>query len=346
MKPPASKQGLVASLAALVRRVPRGLPPVGQTPHDVVWTENKWRLLRFAPATRRFATPILMVPSLINRWYVLDLGPGRSLIEWLVAQGHEVYCIDWGTPGAEDRYLTWDDIGGRYLGRAVRVAARAGAAPAGVHVLGYCLGGTLAAAYTAAFPEGVASLTALAAPIDFAAAGIMTTWTRTPTFDTAALVEAFGNVPWPLMQAAFHLLRPTTTPAKVVSLIDRAWNDEFLDGFLATERWGNDNVSFPGACYARYLDELYRDNRLIAGTFAVCGRPARLGAIRCPVLAIGFAADHIVPLASAEPLVPLAGARDKQLLVERGGHVGAVVSRKAAERLWPALHTFWAQRDH
>jgi polyhydroxyalkanoate synthase len=335
--------GPLDSIAALWRRAPKGFTPaVGQTPHSVVWTENKWRLLKFSPASKRFATPILLVPSLINRWYILDLGPQRSVIEWLVAQGHEVFCIDWGTPGAEDRYLTWDDIGGRYLGRAVRIAARE---TGETHVLGYCLGGTLATAYVAAFPDGVASLTALAAPIDFDHGGIMTTWTRTPTFELSAMIEAFGNVPHQLMQTAFGMLRPTLKAAKTVAVLDRAWDDEFLDGFLATERWGNDNVSFPGACYERYIDELYRKNRLVTGEFTVLGRPARLGAITCPVLAIAFADDHIVPAASAQPLIDLVGSRDKQILVDRGGHVGAVVSRKAAERLWPVLSTFWAQRD-
>lgn len=335
------RTGPLDSLLALIRRAPRGLPPVGQTPHEVAWAENKWRLLRFTPRERRYGTPVLLVPSLINRWYVLDLGPGRSFIEHLVAQGHEVLCVDWGTPGAEDRYLTWDDIGGRYLGRAVRIAARQ---TGRTHLLGYCLGGTLTTAYAAAFPEGIASLTALAAPVDFEHAGMMAAWTRTPTFDVRALVAAFGNVPWPLMQASFQLLRPTLGASKLVALLDRAWDDEFLDGFLATERWSNDNVSFPGACYARYIEELYRQNRLCAGTFTVCGRPARLPDLRCPLLVVAFAEDHIVPLASARPLVERAGSRDKQLLVERGGHVGAVVSRKAAGRLWPALHTFWAQR--
>lgn len=341
MKSP--KPGPIDSMLALLRRVPRGAPAVGKTPHDVVWTENKWRLLRFRPAQRRFARPILMVPSLINRWYVLDLGTGRSLIEWLVAQGHEVYCIDWGTPGPEDRYLTWDDIGGRYLGRAVRQVARS--SPSGdLHLLGYCLGGTLATAYVAAFPEHVASLLALAAPIDFTQAGMMALWTRTPSFDVDAIVGAFGNVPWPLMQASFHLMRPTLTAAKVVGVLDRAWNDEFLDGFLATEQWGSDNVSFPGACYARYIEELYRDNRLVDGTFSVLGRPALLSNIRCPVIAIAFGDDNIVPVPSAQPLIDAVASRDKQILVQRGGHVGAVVSSKAAERLWPAFHTFWAQR--
>jgi polyhydroxyalkanoate synthase len=332
------------SIVALLRRAPKGPPPVGVTPHSVVWTENKWRLLRFAPAVPRYSTPVLMVPSLINRWYVLDLGPGRSLIEWLVAQGHEVFCIDWGTPGDEDRYLTWDDIAGRYVGRAVRIASRYGRTGK-THVLGYCLGGTLAVSYTAAFPEYVASLLARAAPIDFDHAGIMSQWTRTPTFDVASLLEAFGNVPWPLMQASFNMLRPTLRAAKTVALLDRAWDDEFLEGFLATEHWGHDNVSFPGACYARYIEELYRRNRLMTGGFTVAGRPSELSSIHCPVLALAFNDDNIVPLASAAPLIDRVSSRDKQLVAMGGGHVGAVVSRKAADRLWPVMSEFWAKRS-
>ncbi|HEY3801257.1 MAG TPA: alpha/beta fold hydrolase [Kofleriaceae bacterium] len=331
------------SIAALWRRAEKGAPPVGQTPHTVVWTENKWCLRKFAPLVPRHATPIVMVPSLINRWYVLDLGPGRSLIEWLVAQGFTVYCIDWGTPTAEDRYLTWDDVAGRYIGRAVRLAARASTTGT-AHVLGYCLGGTLATTYVAAFPEHVASLVALAAPIDFDHAGIMATWTRTPTFDVASILAAFGNVPWPLMQASFHMLKPTMTAAKLTKLLDRAWDDEFLEAFLVTERWGNDNVSFPGACYAQYIEQLYRANMLVRGGFTLAGRPAELSQIDAPVLAIAFEDDHIVPLASAAPLVDRVASIDKQLVVQGGGHVGAVVSRSAAKRLWPVMANFWAAR--
>ncbi|MCA9679944.1 MAG: alpha/beta fold hydrolase, partial [Myxococcales bacterium] len=336
-----------SGLRKLAGRLGQGLPPVGKTPHDVVWTENKWRLLRFRPradAPRRYRTPILLVPSLINRWYILDLQPGRSFAEWMVAQGHDVYIIDWGTPGAEDRYLTFDDVCDRYVGRALRQVARRG--PDGVaHVLGYCLGGTLAAIHAAARPERVASLVALAAPVDFHDDGLLSRWTRVPTFDVGAIVDAFGNVPWPLMQASFQLLKPTLNLAKLVTLVDRSWDDEFLDGFLATERWGNDNVSFPGECYRRYIEALYRDNALVRGDFTLSGRPARLDAIDCPVLAVTFEHDHIVPPRSAAVLLDHVASPDKDQLHLRGGHVGAVVSRKAAQTLWPALSRWWAARD-
>ena len=327
----------------LIKRAAAGLPAVGLTPADVVHAENKWRLLRYRGAAD-FATPVLLVPSLINRHYVLDLRPGRSFAEFLVEHGHDVYMIDWGTPGDEDRYLEWDDIVDGYLGRAIRVAARH-SRQRKVHLLGYCLGGTLAAVHAAARPERVASLMLVAAPVDFHQGGLLARWTTTPSFDLDALAGAFGNVPWPLMQASFHMLRPTLNLSKLVSMIDRAWDDEFLDHFAALERWGNDNVSFPGLAYRRYVQELYRENRLAAGTFTMSGRPARLDAIRQPVLVVSFAHDHIVPDRSATAALDLVASPDRQLLRVAGGHVGAMVSRKARGGLWGQLSAWWAERD-
>lgn len=325
----------------------RQRPAVGTTPADVVHREHTWRLLRYVPgpAGIAFDTPVLLVPSLINRHYILDLSPGRSFAEHLVACGHEVYIIDWGTPEAEDRYRTFDDICAGTIGRAARLAARE-SRRGRTHILGYCLGGTLATLYTAAFPDPVASLTLLAAPVAFSEAGILATWTRSPHFDVDALVDACGVVPWPLLQASFHMMRPTLTVAKLAGFIDRAWDDQFVDGFFATETWGNDNVGLPGAFYRQYIRELYREDRLRRGTMELSGRPARLSAIACPIHAITFAHDHIVPAASATPILDLCATTDKDHLQLAGGHVGAVVSRRAATTLWPALSEWWAARDN
>jgi polyhydroxyalkanoate synthase len=147
------------------------------------------------------------------------------------------------------------------------------------------------------------------------------------------------------MQSAFHLLRPTLSLSKAVHLIDRAWDDEFLDGFLALETWGNDNVSFPGECYRRYIEELYRGNALAKGTFALSGVPARLEGIACPTLVVTFEHDNIVPWQSAKELHDRVASTDKEWVQMRGGHVGAVVSRAASKGLWPKLSSWWAARD-
>lgn len=318
---------------------------VGSTPADVVWRENKWRLLRYRPPRPpRFATPVLLVPSLINRSYVLDLLPGKSFAEDLVESGHEVYAIDWGTPGDEDRYLTFDDFADRYLARAIRQVARR-SARGQTHVLGYCLGGTLAAIHAAAHPERIASLVALAAPITFHDQGLLSRWTRAPSFDVGTMVEAFGNVPAELMQTAFQLLRPTLSLLKAVHFVDRMWDDEYLDGFFALEAWGSDNVPFPGEVYRRYVEELYRADALTRGTFTLSGRPVDLADIRCPLLVVTFEHDHIVPWQSAATLLDRAGSTDKERIHLLGGHVGAVVSRHAKKSLWPRLRAFWSTRD-
>ena len=337
-------------------------PEVGSTPADVVHRENKWRLLRYRPLGSpeqkargpKFETPVLLVPSLINRHYVMDLMPGKSMAEDLVKAGHDVYVLDWGTPGDEDRHLTFDDVVDRYLGRAIRKVAKS--SPRGkTHVLGYCLGGTMATIHAAVHQEHIASLLVLAAPVSFSGEiGLLETWTRLPDFKVSDVVDAFGNVPWQLMQSAFTMLRPTLGMSKAVHVVDKAitsdpvnankW-DEFSEGFLALEAWGNDNVSFPGACYVRYIEELYRKDALMGRTFTLSGKPVLLEKITVPTMCIVFQHDNIVPLKNASVLVDTISSTDKVLLELPGGHVGAVVSRSAQKSLWPKMSAFWAARD-
>jgi polyhydroxyalkanoate synthase len=336
----------VKGLPAVARRLTKPMPKVGQTPADVVHTENKWRLLRYRPRPEgpAYRTPVLMVPALINRWYVLDLMPRKSFIEWLVARGHDVFMIDWGAPGPEDRYLTFDDVADRYLGRALRIAARS-SDRGQAHLLGYCMGGILTAVHTAAHPDRVASLVQIAAPVRFDGDGLLGTWTRTRAFDVGALVSASGNAPHRLLQGAFHMLRPTLILSKVAYLLEGAWDDQALDGFLALETWGNDNVSVPGEFFRRYIAELYRGDALVRGTFTLSGRPVRLEAIRCPLVNVTFDNDWIVPWRSAAALLDHVSSVDRTGLHLKGGHVGAVVSSRASQSLWPQLAAFWAARD-
>ncbi len=348
-------------------------PEVGSTPADVVHRENKWRLLRYRPLSSpeqkargpKFETPVLLVPSLINRHYVMDLMPGKSMAEDLVKAGHDVYVLDWGTPGDEDRHLTFDDVVDRYLGRAIRKVAKS--SPRGkTHVLGYCLGGTMATIHAAVHQEHIASLLVLAAPVSFSGEiGMLETWTRLPNFKVSDIVDAFGNVPWQLMQSAFTMLRPTLGMSKAVHVVDKAitsdspvthasaadpsvnankW-EEFSEGFRALEAWGNDNVSFPGACYVRYIEELYRKDALMGRTFTLSGKPVLLEKITVPTMCIVFQHDNIVPLKNASVLVDAISSTDKVLLELPGGHVGAVVSRSAQKSLWPKMSAFWAARD-
>lgn len=331
-----------------IARAIRRPVPVAQTPYDVIHAENKWRLLRYRggrPATHRL--PILMVPSLINRHYVLDLSPGKSFVEWLLAQGHDVFIIDWGTPAAEDRYLTFEDIVVRYLGRALARTCRAAGTDT-THVLGYCLGGTLVAMHAALDARRIASFLALAAPVHFCStrtdAAVLEHWAASPAFDATALAQA-GNIPWPLMQFAFHAMQPLMTVSKAVGFVDRCWQDSFVDGFMAVERWSNDNVDFPAEAFRQYIVDLYQRDALYRGEMRLAGRAVRLASITCPLLVVTFEHDGIVPRASAEPLFEQAESADKVHHHAKGGHVGAVVSSGAAKRLWPRLSAFFIEHE-
>jgi polyhydroxyalkanoate synthase len=326
------------NLLTLPRR-PR--PAVGVTPCDVPLTDGALRLLHYRNPTVRHANPVLLVPSLINRHYVLDLQPGRSFAEFLLQQGFDVWCIDWGAPLPEERFLTFDDVVAGRLERCVRRCS-IGANGRPVHLFGYCMGGTLAVTYAAWKGQRVASLTAVAAPIAFAKAGTMARWLQ--GFDVDALVDATGVVPAPLLQASFTMLRPTLPLAKAANVVDRAWNDKFLDGFLALETWATDNVGLPGEFYRRYVKDLYQADRLAAGLFALGGRSVHLGQLTVPLHAVTFQHDSIAPPEACTPLLQLAGSTDKQHTHHDGSHVGGMTSSAAARGLWPQIAQFWLAR--
>lgn len=328
--------------AADLLGLPRTTPRLAPTPRDELALEGGARLYHFrglAPASA--AVPLLLIPSLINRWYVLDLRSGASLVEALVGAGYDVWCLDWGVPAPEDRYLDWEAVLAR-LARAARRVRRETGAPR-IGLLGYCMGGTLTAIHAAQHADEVAALITLAAPIDFAFGGQLRCMVEPRWFDADAIADA-GNVSPHQMQAGFVALRPTLDLGKLVSLPDLATDGRAREAFQALDAWASDNIPFPGEAYRRYIRDLYQDNQLVAGTHRVAGREVRLDAIRCPTLVITASRDAICPPRAALALLVHVGATDKHALEVAGGHVGAVVGSRAAREMYPALADWLAPR--
>jgi polyhydroxyalkanoate synthase subunit PhaC len=312
------------------------------TPKDTLLRDGTASLYRFRRRDRRAAEaglPVLLVPSLINRWYVLDLRPGASVATALVEAGLDVFCLDWGVPEDEDRELGWDDVLARLARMARRVRREAGADRVGL--LGYCMGGTLSAIHAALEPERIAALINLAGPIDFSQGGSLTHSTDRRWFDAQVIAEA-GNMPAGLMQAGFVSLRPTAQLAKWVGFLDRLGQPERLDAFLALEQWASENIAFPAAAYATYVGDLYQRNALVRGEHRARGQRVDLGRIDCPLLTVVTDRDAICPPPAAQALNELASSPDKTLFTIPGGHVGAVVGAKAATELYPRLAS-WLQ---
>ena len=324
--------------------------PVGTTPKTTIWRKNKARLYRYTratPPTRR--TPVFLVLPLINRAYILDLRPGASLVEFLLERGFEVFLLDWGVPGDEDRGLDLDALLTRYLPRALRQASAATGSRS-LTLLGYCIGGTLATCYTALYPDApvpIKNLVLFTTPIDFSDAGRFGTWTAPAVFPVEKLTEVLPVVPGSLPDLGSKMLNPLpSTVGAYVRLWDRLGDPGFdVRGWQAMYRWVNEGVPFPSAAYRQWITEFYQGNKLVKGRLEVGGRRVRLENIRCPLLNVAAAADQIAPRPTTSAIVRRVASADTEELVLAGGHVGIVVGRAASANLWPGVADWLDRHD-
>lgn len=318
---------------------------VAKTPKDTVHREGKGSLYRFRGGRRGDAAPshvpVLLVPSMINRWYVIDLREGASLAAALAKDSPwDTFCFDWGIPEDEDRYVTWDDVLARLDRMVKRVLRITGAEQ--VAIVGYCMGATLSSIYTALHPERVAALVNLAGPIDFSHAGRLGTMVDARWFDPKAMTAA-GNLSANQMQSGFLALAPTGSISKWVGLADKGHDPKARASFAALETWASDNIPFPAGAYVTYIEELYQQNLLIKGEHWVRGERVDLSRIRCPVMAIVAERDAICPPKAATALLDATSSAVKDVLSVPGGHVGAVVGSRAAKELYPRMRD-WLMR--
>lgn len=333
---------------AVGRAAPMELRGVGAegnaTPYEVVAARGPMRVLYFAPkGLQRHATPIVFSYSLINRWYILDFMPGRSLIEHMTNEGHPCYVVDWGVPSRLDRHKTWGDYALRYLGLAMETAcAREGVEQA--HLYGYCMGGTLALTYAALRPRRVRSFVAMAVPADFHDEGLLSLWTREEIFNVDAVVNAYGNVPTWLMESGFRLMTPTNNITKWRDLWKLRKKEGFIEIWRAMERWASDNVPFPGELYRQYVRDTYQKNRFIKGEMIVDGERVDLSQIKAPLLVVTAKKDQTVPEASAAALMDVVGSLDKTHNAYAAGHIGLSTSSKATRQFWPEISAWLAAR--
>lgn len=274
------------------------------TPKEPVFSENSVTLYRYVPVRKQLqGTPLLIVPSLILRYHIMDLLKGHSLIEDLVNKGIDTYLIDWGVPGEGHGHLTFDYYIGTFMRRCVRKVSRLTGRKQ-INLLGQCIGGTLGAIYTALYPDQINRFVALTTPVDFEDAGLLAFWTKKEFFDVDAVVDSFGSVvPAEFIYACFPLLDVKATVEKYRRLYDNALDDNFLHNFRAIDQWANDKVPFPGLVFKKFIRDLYQENLLVKGEFTIDERPAKLENIRCPVQSITAEFDHVFPEKAALALM-------------------------------------------
>jgi polyhydroxyalkanoate synthase len=288
-----------------------------------------------------------VVYALVNRPYILDLKVNRSVVAHFINGGFDTYLVDWGVPTHADRHLTFDDyINGYLLNVLDYVRERTGVER--VNVLAYCMGGTISAMFTALHPERIRNLILMAAPIDFANQdGLLGIWTRGENFDVDKFIDAFGNCPADFLQTSFLLLRPVgNLIEKPINFYENMHDDKFLDDFLTTETWLNDNIPVPGEIYREFVKYLYQRNLLTQNRMPVGKHIVNLQNITCPVLNIMAGKDDLVPCSQGTPFTDLVGSKDrKTILLNGSGHVGLAIGARAQKEVWPQACEWLAERS-
>jgi polyhydroxyalkanoate synthase subunit PhaC len=309
----------------------------GVTPHDVVFRAGSLELLRYrrsTPATQ--PKPLLLCYALINRPYILDLQPGKSVVQRYLDEGFDVYMIDWGVPTYADRFLTLHDyVSGRLAGAIERVLRTHGSSS--LHLLGYCMGGTMSALYAALEPRNIETLTLLAAPIEFGGReSLLNVWTHRRYFDVDAFIDANGNCPAWFLQLCFLFTKPIQNLIeKNIAFYEQMDDPRFLSSFFAMERWVNDNIPIAGETFRDFVKKLYQQNELVRGKLHLGGRRVDLARIECPLLLLTAKNDHLVAPASTQAIRAHVSSRNVREMTIDAGHVGLVVSGKAHKTLWP-----------
>jgi polyhydroxyalkanoate synthase len=319
----------------------------GATPSEVVYEEDRLKLLHYLNDTEpRQGTPLIFVFALVNRPYILDLKPGRSVVSHFVQAGFDTYLVDWGSPTQADRHLTLDDYINGYLANVVDYVCERTGAPQ-VNILGYCMGGTMSTMYTALHQEKVKNLMLLAAGIDFAPKdGLLNLWSDPKYFDVDKFVDAFGNCPAEFLEASFKLLKPVQNLIeKPINFYEKVDDDKFVDDFFTMETWLNDNISVPGEVFREFVKCLYQKNLLVKNRMPVGKHTIDLRKINCPVLNIMAQNDDLVPCAQSTPFNDLVSSKDRKTVVVPAGHIGLAVGSKAQKESWPEATRWLAARS-
>jgi polyhydroxyalkanoate synthase subunit PhaC len=320
-------------------------PPV--TPYEVIYEGGKVSLRHYKPEERLHATPILIVYALIKRPYILDLQPGKSVVESLLKQGFEVYLIDWLPPEKADAWRGFDTYVNEDFANAVR-AVQINEGVEQITVLGYCFGALLSAIYTALHPENVKNLIALAGPFDMGVRELPVYNLMDAMSDLTVdlITKLYGNCPAWMVNSGFTAMAPVHHAIdKYVGRYRNGARDGYPEMFQLFENWMSSDVPLAGRLFRELVSEIFKRNALVKGEFKVGGETVDLRRITCPLLNVVAEFDDIVHPRSSLGLPEFVGSGDAHNLTFPTGHLGAVVSAGAINKLWPQVGRWLADHD-
>jgi polyhydroxyalkanoate synthase len=318
---------------------------VATTPADVVYTEDKMKLLHYRSLVDKknvHPTPVLIVYALINRYIMLDLEPGRSFIQNLLNEGLDVYLIDWGYPTGADRYLGLDDYINYYMDTALEWIGSETKTKQ-INLMGVCMGGTFSVIYAALHREKVKNLITLATPTEFDIddAGLFL-WAKGIDVDKA--VEGLGNLPGDIANILYLLVTPVATVNKYIQFLEGVENPKFVSTFLRMEKWIFDSPDMAGEVFREWIRDLLQQNLLIKNQLILDGQKVDLRKIKCPLLNVFGKNDYLAPPSSAKPLSKAVSSKDVTTIGVDTGHVGIFVGSTSYKTISPKIAKWIRER--
>jgi polyhydroxyalkanoate synthase len=301
-------------------------------PMPEVWRQGGISLVDYSVAGA-MGPPVLLVPSLVNRGYILDLTERRSLLRHMRGQGLRPFLVDWGEPGEDERNFGLEDyIAGPLSGALDHILAVAGRPI----VLGYCMGGLLGLALAALRKSDLSGLVLLATPWDFHCpdkpASEQLRQMQAPLRD---LLTRAGQMPADLLQILFSLQDPGAIERKFRHFAGLKRESAAARNFVALEDWVNDCVPLTTKVAEETLFGWYVDNQPGSGEWRVKGRPVRPAEIDLPALVMIPTRDRIVQAEQAAPLAALLPKARRHYV--DGGHVGMLIGARAVTEIYGTI---------
>lgn len=308
----------------------RAMPPL-----PVAWEEGQARLLKAQQGAAKYAVPVVLIPSMVNKSDILDLLPDRSLLRWLAAQGFDPYLFDWGDPVQDGAQATFDDALAERLVKAVESLNRP------VLLLGYCMGGLFAAALSALRPDLVHGCLLLATPWNFHdERAAMKNRLSLMKPMAVPYMKQYSRLPDSWMQAVFATLDPEGTLRKFSSFTAMPEGDPREAVFVAVEDWLNEGIDLPASIATTCMEEWYERNLPFKGEWIVGGKPIVASDLKVPTFVVAAKDDRIVPPDSA---LAFADQRVKgERLLCPTGHVGLIAGRHAMDAIWKPMADWFA----
>lgn len=317
-----------------VKAYRHSLPNLARTAPLATWQEGTTRLLHYpSPNSQAKPVRVMVIPSLVNRYYVMDLLPERSFLLYLQNRGIESHVVDWDRPGEIERDFGLEE----YIHRLERIFDHLQQqSPEPVFLLGYCMGGLLALALALVKQKKVKGLLCLATPFDF----------HTGPESFAARLAILGpmiepylqqahEMPVDLLQACFAHLDPVAILQKFRFFSRQDPDNPSSRHFIALEDWLNDGVPLTGKIAKECLLDWYRDNKPARNQWRLGKKIIRPETFFKPAFFALPSADRIVPPQSARAL---AARMPKAHIVEpQAGHIGMMVGSRAQQSLWGPL---------